>query len=218
MEHDQVLCPFKSCSSFLISAPSGSGKTEWVRKLLTQKGMFDEEPVQIMYCYGVHQQLFDTMEREIDNISFHEGIPTETDLKQFAHDRQFRVIVFDDLMRQCIDNPLVEKIYYAYAHHYRLCCIQITHNIFCQGKSARTIALNSNYIILMKNLRDVNQIMTLGRQLFPTKSKAFVQAYSDAVSIPYGYFVIDIHPHSEDPLRLRTNIFKGENPVIYTLH
>ena len=86
------------------------------------------------------------------------------------------------------------------------------------GKHARTIALNTWYMVLMKNLRDVSQVSILGRQLYPGKYKGFLQAYKDALnSNKFGYFVVDMSPHAEYKYRLRSHIFPGEDPIIYQL-
>ena len=70
----------------------------------------------------------------------------------------------------------------------------------------------------MKNLRDVSQVSILGRQLYPRKSKGFLQAYEDVLnSEKYGYFVVDMCPHAEDRYRQGTRIFPQEDPIIYRL-
>ena len=92
--------------------------------------------------------------------------------------------------------------------------ILITKNLHPGGKHARTISLNTWYMVLMKNLRDVSQVSILGRQLYPGKSKGFLQAYEDALnSEKYGYFVVDMNPHAVDRYRLRTRIFPEEDPI-----
>jgi hypothetical protein len=75
--------------------------------------------------------------------------------------------------------------------------------------------LNSHYYILFKNKRDVNQIKTLGRQLFPGKSDILVESYLDSTSKPYGYLLIDLHPKSDEAYMLRSLIFPDENMVLY---
>ena len=34
-------------------------------------------PTKVFYCYGVHQLLFDEMERSMKNILCHDGLPTD---------------------------------------------------------------------------------------------------------------------------------------------
>ena len=58
--------------------------------------------------------------------------------------------------------------------------------------------------------------MTLGQQLFPGQSNTLVEAYEDATAGRYGYLVLDLTPMGEDKYRMRTNVFPGEDPIIYT--
>ena len=102
-----------------------------------------------------------------------------------------------------------------YYYHKCVSVILIAQNLYPGGKHARTIAW---YMVLMKNLGDVSQVSILGRQLYPGKSKGFLQAYKDALnSNKFGYFVVDMSPHAEDKYRLRSLIFPGEDPIIYQL-
>ena len=42
-----------------------------------------------------------------------------------------------------------------------------------------------------------------------------MEAYEDATSVLHGYLVIDCNPKSSRDLKLRTNIFPGEETVCY---
>ena len=87
--------------------------------------------------------------------------------------------------------------------------------MFQQGKSSRTIALNTWYYVLMKNMRDASQISTLGKQVFPSKGNTLVEAYQDCMKEHYGYLVLDLSPHVQDEYRMRSHIFPNEDPVVY---
>ena len=69
----------------------------------------------------------------------------------------------------------------------------------------------------MKDHRSISQVSALGQQLFVRKTKGFLLAYEDALSKPYGYIVIDSSPRGVDRFRIRTNIFPGEEPIVYVL-
>ena len=56
-------------------------------------------------------------------------------------------------------------------------------------------------------MRDGQQIVNLGKQMYPGKGQTLVKAYSDATSKSYSYFVVNMSPHTEDRYRLRANIF-----------
>ena len=213
----ESLLPFKPCSSITISGATQSGKTYFVHKFLQNvSGMFSGEPVcQILYCYGIYQPLFDKMQEDIPNFSMLEGLPSEEDIEKITVKQKHVLIILDDLMNKVGQSPEMESLFTMGCHHRKMSVIFLTQNIFQQAKCARTIALNTHYLILFRNLRDASQVTNLGRQLFPGKGQILVHAYQDATKIPYGYLIIDMSPHSEDKYRLRTRIFPGEDPIVY---
>ena len=209
--------PFEPCSSMCISGQTGSGKTMWLFKFLKNvKHMYSRNPpIHILYCYGIDQPLIKQMERELSNFTARQGLPTIEELEDYTKDRHHKLIIIDDLMHEVIHNKEMELLFTQGTHHRCVSVILITQNLFPQGKHARTIALNTWYMVLMKNVRDVSQIGILGRQLFPGKMRGFLKAYEDGLS--HGYFVVDMSPHADDRYRLRTRIFPGEEPIVYRL-
>ena len=149
-------------------------------------------------------------------ISFHKGLPTKEEIELFAADGQHRFIVLDDLISEVTKSQTMQDLFCQYCHHKHISVAFITQNLFQQGKFARTIALNTHYIILLKSLRNRSQISYLGRQLFPESSHLVNEAYEDAMATaPYSYLCVDLSPHSNDLYRVRTNIFPGEDTIIY---
>ena len=209
--------PFAPCSSICISGQTGSGKTQWVYKFLKHlPDMYTENPPsQVLYCYGIHQDLFDHMERTIPNFYSKEGLPTVEELDDFTRDRRHKLIIIDDLMHRVMRNKDMELLFTQGCHHRKVSVILITQNLYAKGAHAKSISLNTWYTVLTKNVRDISQVGILGRQLYPGKSKGFMRAYEDALT--RGYLLVDTSPHGEDKYRLRTNIFPGEDPVIYRL-
>lgn len=76
------------------------------------------------------------------------------------------------------------------------------------------MSLNSNYMVLFRNPRDATQISVLGSQMFPGRQKFLRSAFEDATSRPYGYLLLDLKAATPDALRVRTNVFPGEQPVV----
>ena len=212
--------PFEPCSSMCISGQTGSGKTRWVYKFLKNlQYMYSKDPpTHVLYCYGIHQDLFDDMERTVPNFISKRGLPSSEEIDDFTRDKRHKLIIVDDLMHEVMRNKDMELLFTQGTHHKCVSVILITQNLYPGGKHARTIALNTWYMLLLKNLRDVSQVSILGRQLHPGKSKGFLQAYEDALSSDkHGYFLVDMSPHADNRYRLRTHIFPGEDPVIYRL-
>lgn len=208
--------PFQPCSSMCISGQTGSGKTRFVYRLLTHldEMYVKEPPKRILYCYGIHQPLLDEMEQHISNLKLHHGIPSNETIQDLTSDRQHTLIVLDDLMHRVVQDVDMELLFTQGCHHRHLSVIFITQNIFPRGSKSRTIALNTYYLVLMKNMRNVSQISMLGRQLYPGRSK-LIDAYTDATKQAFGYLVVDTSPQGNDKYRLRTNIFP-EEPTVYT--
>ena len=205
------LVPFHSGSPIMVSGPTSSGKTYWTNKLLSNQ-MFTEPIASVLYCYGVYQDYYDEM--NIQNIEFHEGLPTLEKVKSL-NDGLFHVIVLDDLMEYIIKSVDVQNLFTKFCHHYNITVIFLTQNIFAQGRCSRTININTHILVLFANKRDESQALFLGKQLYPGNCKFFMECYEDATSKPYGYLVIDCDPKSERELKLRTNIFPGEETICY---
>lgn len=213
------LLPFEPCSSMLLSGQTGSGKTQWVYQFLKnlEKMYTRDPPKHVLYCYGIYQPLFDEMEKTVSNFSSKRGLPSPEELDDFTRDRSHKLIVIDDLIHEVVQNKEMELLFTQGTHHRCVSVIMITQNLYHRGKHSRTIALNTWYTVLMKNLRDVSQIGILGRQLYPGKVKGFLKAYEDALSSKHGYLVVDVSPAGDDRYRIRTNVFPGQEPLVYRL-
>ena len=197
----------------VIAGPTGSGKTEFTKKLFTSPGIIEPPPENITWCYGEFQNAYKHLALLVPKIRFVEGIPN--DLLQSLEPSQRNIIVIDDLMSESGNNKKVSELFTKGSHHRNLSVILILQNLFYRGKEMRTISLNSHYMVLFKNPRDQSQINHLARQMYPNKSKFLVESYRDATLVPYGYLFIDLKPTTSEELRLRGNIFNDEFPVVY---
>ena len=140
-----MMFPFLPCSSTCVTGQTGSGKTRLVFQLLkTVKDIYVEDPPkEILYCFGIHQPLFEEMKKTIPNITFHQGLPSPEVIDEFTADRRHRLIVLDDLMHRVVQNVDMELLFTQGCHHRRLSVVFITQNMFPSGTKSRTIALNT---------------------------------------------------------------------------
>lgn len=189
--------------SMLVVGCSGSGKTVLVQKLLEHRHeMIEGAPNSIKWYYGAWQESFRNL-----NYTFIEGCPETPDEDSDC------IMVIDDLM--CEAQEQVSKIFTKFRHHSKVSCIFLCQNLFPRGPHSRTISLNSNYIVLMKNSRDKAQIHHLAVQMFPGRSKVLVNVFEDATRQPFSYLMLDFQQTTPDNLRMRTRIFPGEQMVVY---
>lgn len=212
----ESLLKFESPTSIFIAAPSGTGKTVFTKNILQHAdGMFKNPPKQIYYCYTIWQPIYTEMQKDIQNISFFQGLPSMADLRDWGQEEGHKILVLDDLMMQGAESSELLHMMCVGSHHTNFTVIFLLQNIFHKSKSLRTASLNCHYFILMTSKRDPSQIQILGRQIFPNKTKFFMDAYQRSTSYPYGYLLIDINPHSDTTYQLRTRILPGEDTIVY---
>jgi hypothetical protein len=193
---------FKHPFCMTVAGPSQCGKTRFIMELLEKRSTFIyPNPSRIIYCYSVWQENFALMKENLESVEFHEGLPSIENMNA----EENNLIILDDLMSECLDDKKILHLFTVGSHHRNISVIFLTQNIFCKGKHARSISLNSHYLILFRNIRDPSQIMHLGRQLYPGNVKYFEEAFDDAVmSQNYGYLIVDLKQNTPETLRLRT--------------
>lgn len=197
---------FQSPFNLAVVGPSQSGKSVFTFKLIEYADeLISPPPTKIIYCYGEYQDVFS----HYSNILFHEGLP---DLSKFVGNTEPILLILDDLMSEATLE--ISNLFTKYSHHRNLSVIYLSQNLFDKNKHARTMSLNTHYIVLFKNSRDVTQISTLARQMYPNNSKFMIESYRDAVKPNYHYLLIDLKPNTDDRIRLRTNIFPDEWPIV----
>ena len=163
MTHHTWLAPF-TC---VVSGPTGSGKTVFVQRLIHHaRTVISPPPERILYCYGSYQEAFS----KIEGVEFKEGLPSSDEFDGGNHS----LVIIDDLMHET--NVLVSKLFTKGSHHTNTCVVYITQNIFNQNKETRNIALNTQYLVLFKNVRDKSQITYLARQMYPSSPKHMVES------------------------------------------
>ena len=101
------------------------------------------------------------------------------------------LVVLDDLMSQCSNDPRVSDLFTRDSHHLGMSVLYLTQNLFPPGERSRTISLNTGYLL---------------------------DAFHDATSRPYGYLVIDCHQLTPENMHLRTSILPKERQIVYMKH
>lgn len=199
---------FHSPATCLVVGPTSSGKTVLTLNILKHKAeIFKKEPVKIIWCYNVFQEKFNEYK---DVMEFHEGI---YDIKSLENVQGHKVIVLDDLMHRM--NEEVAETFTVFSHHLNVTVIFLVQNLFCKNKYMRDVSLNTQYLILFGQRRDVNQINILASQMFPGQRKEFLKVYKEATSVPHGYLLCELHPKNTHRVLLRTNILPDQVETVY---
>jgi len=219
---------FKHPFTMIVSGSTGSGKSEWVKNLLenleemvTYENEKHNQIDLVFYCYGELNSNIINMQRKgfvnkgKTQVIVHNGLPNggnEFIKQQARHGRM--LLVLDDLMVG-MNQIFLDTIFTKGSHNWQMSVILITQHLF--SRELKVARNNSHYLLLMRNPAGALQIRTLATQLFPSKSKYFLESYSNATKENFGYLLVDIHPSTPDILRLRTHIYynTGEKTIVY---
>jgi len=209
---------FDAGSTHIVFGQSGSGKTNFIMRILQNKQhLFGAQPPSIVkYYYGIWQDTYNQMQESIENISFQKGLPTEDELLTLTDPENHSLIIVDDLMNEAANSSVMELLFTRISHHRNCTCFYILQNAFISGKKQVTINLNAKYIEVFRSPRSLLQLSYLNSQIFPQNPGFLIRVYDDVMkNEQYGYLVIDLTAQCPDELRLRTKIFPGEDTIIY---
>ena len=198
----------------LVAGPTGSGKTEFIIQLISNKNKcIKPTPNKVFYCYSLWQERFNDLKQMCDDIKFVNGLIDYQDIDESYKN----LVIIDDLMKEASDDNNILDLFTKGSHHKNTSVILITQNIFNKGKHSRTISLNSHYLVIFKNPRDQTQINHLARQMFPGSPKFLDNAFKDATKGPHSYLFIDLKQATADELRIQSNIFSEKEHFFYLM-
>lgn len=208
--------------SYSIFGSSQSGKSFFIRQLLRKIQYVVDKPTsnKIVYFYQKWQTEFDDLIKEYPNMEFVSGIVTskwlDENIGQPPKEGRDRVplVVVDD--GGGLLSPDTQKVFEVCVHHLYFNLIYSFHSLFSNKREHRSISLNSSYLHVQRNTRDISFVSVLSRQLEgPSKSARFVEIYSDATIEPYSYLVIDLRQTCPRSRQLRANIlFEGNRALV----
>ena len=184
----KLIHPFR----FIISGPSGSGKSEFVFKLMKNATSITQPPItQIIYIYGEWQKRFE----DFKDIEFFTSDLNYLNFNPKNGDGDNILIIVDDLMNELSKSKDLLNLFTRGSHHKGVSVILILQNIFQKGEIFKTLRDNSTYFGITEHLCDQEKIAIFARQLEGCKrSRYFMESYKDCVSVPYRVFFIDNHP------------------------
>ena len=187
-----------------VSGATGSGKSSFIAKVIHNADkMFTTTPRRIVYFYGVWTKDFNKLKNKVE---FFQGLPQED---FFYNNTLPTLAIVDDLTTEHSNNKsIIKNMFTRGSHHLNVSVFFLTQNIF--DKSLRDISLNSHYIVLLKTARDQKQVCYLAQQVFAIDWRYCLDAYKQCTALPFSYMLLDLHPTTLDHLRIRSQIFPGE--------
>ena len=209
---------FKHPFRCYVAGPSCCGKTELLQKILLNIHNLVDKPIErIVFCYSEWQKKYEIFNYLSPKVEMIQGIVKLEDFDEKTNN----LLILDDLMNECKNSIEILYLFNVKSHHRNISVFLVTQNIFTMGKCTRDLNLNSSCMIIFKNWRDVTQINFLARQMFPKKSKDFLQIFEDACvsNDGYGYVFLDLNPNTKYDMRIQGNIIEenGRPRIIYLL-
>jgi len=208
-----MMVTLKHPFTMIVAGPTKVGKTEWTKRLVQQASrLMNPPPNRIIWCYTEWQRGYQSLSDDREcAVEFCEDQPNFEELKSTPD--QPKLLILDDFMDTLKKDDRLTQLFTRGAHHWNTSCVHICQALFFSGM--RTARINAHYLVLMKSPADQLQIANLARQMYPGKSKYFMESYQDAVSEPFGYLFVDCSPSTPDTHRLRTHVFPDEFTVVY---
>jgi hypothetical protein len=213
MDGINVPTSFHHPFTMVIAGPTMSGKTFFVRQLLTKSNLIEPPPERIVWIYSEWQPEYDRLRDHFQQgIEFIKGWSAE--LYEKFHPGIRNLLVLDDVMGSTKNDGTLSDLFTKGASHRNLSVLFITQNLFFQGRSAVDVRRNSQYIILFKCRQDKRQVAHFARQTFPENPLFLMNAFADAVSEDHGHLLIDLKPTCPEEYILRSNVL-NDDIVVY---
>jgi hypothetical protein len=199
-----------------IFGPSFSGKSTYLKNLLMHRDkLIQPNAERIVFIYSEEQpHYFQELKRITPQIEFIKGLQTaESSLELDPNVRS--LLIFEDLFLEALSSKYFMDLTTKIAHHSNASVIYTSQNMYQQSRWAKSISNQSKYIVLFKNVRDVNQIKYLGQQVLGSNGggQMLNRVLNDVTKDnKFGYLILDLHPFGDDRFRIITKIFPHESP------
>ena len=201
--HDgELIHPF----TMMVSGPTSCGKTYLLKQLLTDNKI-NPRPQRVLWLCKRWQPLYDEVRDNVyPRVEFYRGIPPGLERDDFFDPTVRNVVVLDDLMSTASKDARINDLFTEGSHHRNLSVIALNQNLYYSKDP--TQRRNCHYLALFNNPVDKQPILTLGRQMYPQDSQAFMITFEQATRRPYGYLLVDLKPFTDPSARLRPNAFE----------
>jgi hypothetical protein len=186
-------------TKLICIAKSGTGKTEFCRKVLLCKDIvFTEPPDRIIFFYKFKPN----WDEEHEDVKFVQEIPRDI----FEQDGLHKLLIIDDCAEK--DFPAVADIFLRSGRHSKVSTVVNYQSLFHKSQEFRSMMQNVDILVLFHMTRALYQVSLLCRQVFPDKetAKKVVELYKKMSSVKGGYLLFDFRiENAEYPLR--SNVF-----------
>lgn len=202
---------FSFKKNILLVGPSHVGKSVFLEKMLSRKDLWAEPIKKIYYYYGINSDTSERIRKEHPCAVVQLGLPPELDRPEDIFEPG-SVIIFDDLTNELLSNSALTSLLIRGTHHLSLCTVVVSHFLFGHHKESRMQSVNYHLCVLFRNPKGMNQVATYARQMsIGATPKTIIEAYKKVHAEPYKHLLIDMCPHTDNSLRLLSNVFMEDS-------
>ena len=200
---------FRHKFSLLVLGPTKCGKTFFVEQILTKDRILYEtkKPRRILWFYSQWQDRQEAMKSAIGkDIKFFRGLPKFNDNLREIDPKCNNVLLFDDLMSEAIQSPIVSRLF-TQGRHRNASVILLLQNMFPKGKFKTDVSRNAQYMALFRSPSDRKQTGIIAEGMFDKNRQRFMSAYYQETDKPYGYLFVDNRPDTSGNKQVLNDIF-----------
>ena len=211
---------FNHPSFIMLCGASFSGKSSWILKLLKERDRLIQPNVQrVIFVYGQDLgEYFHRIQSLVPNVEFIHGLKSAEETLDL-NPQLNNLLIFEDLFLEALQSSWFCNLVSRIAHHTNTTVLFTTQNMYQQTPMSKTISNQAKYIVLFKNVRDVNQVKYLGQQVLGSGGGKILDYIVLDVTKDnkFGYVILDMHPLGDDKVRILTSIFSDESncPLVY---
>jgi hypothetical protein len=175
--------------------------------------LFSEPIKTCIYVYTEWQKAFE--DKSIGDITFTSNI---LEIENHYLENDYIMVILDDMfIRMTSDSSIqtyITELFTQKSHHKKVVPVLITHSLF--SPAIRTVSLNTQIFILLRQLRDKLTYTYFARQIYPNKPKFILEALEDATKDnAFGYICLDLNVRSHNNYRCRNFIIPHDDMKVY---
>ena len=223
MEPDYVLeynyC-FETPLRMLIVAPSGSGKSFRLFKIIEQSKKMFSNPKQfenVIYYYSTWTSTFTQYNHLVTE--WVNKLPSEEEFVSKMNKYENHngcVMIFDDFMSEMTFD--IVNIYTKYSRNKNTSVITLWQDLFPKGKKkiaeiCRTLSLSATDLLIFKNIRDKTQFRYFAKQFMPDRFRELTTLFNKVTNQPYTYLWFDIRNLTDNKFRVLSHVCVDEWPM-----
>ena len=107
----------------------------------------------------------------------------------------------------------ISDLFMVQGRHNRVSLIFISQMGFRTDQAFKSISNNTNYLVLMKNNRNLSDVLNLAKQMTPGRSPLMLRIYRESTKDPYSYLFINFTNEVSNEAKYLSALFDTDHVV-----